>query len=177
MLGRREPRLPRSQIARRISYQRASPLLRYRHWRSLAFYTPRQDPTGHARGSLPPFPLSSSSHLHHPHTNSTQIVWGTTHFNSKFDWPTDGSQPFYLSTGDNTGYGQHGNYVFGWKDDSLQKAMGDAKGCMGANRGSLKTQQSTDGNKCVVQNRIHGEHDGRMTELPGMEGMLMFKTV
>jgi hypothetical protein len=106
-----------------------------------------------------------------------QIVWDTKKFNNKADWPTDGSQPFYLSTGDNTGYGQHGDYVFGWKDDSLQKAMDDAKGCMGANCGSLKTQEPADGNKCIVKNRVKEEHDGWMKELPGMEGMPMFKTV
>jgi hypothetical protein len=32
-----------------------------------------------------------------------EVVWDTTKFNNPNDWPTDGSQPFYLSTGDNTG--------------------------------------------------------------------------
>jgi hypothetical protein len=29
-----------------------------------------------------------------------QIVWDTTKFNNKADWPADGSQPFVLSHGD-----------------------------------------------------------------------------
>jgi hypothetical protein len=29
-----------------------------------------------------------------------QIVWDTSKFNNKEDWPEDGSQPFVLSTGD-----------------------------------------------------------------------------
>ncbi|KAL1799896.1 hypothetical protein ACET3X_000238 [Alternaria dauci] len=102
-----------------------------------------------------------------------EIVWDTSKFNNKAEWPADGSQPFVLSTGDNTGYGQHGDYVFGWKDDSLQKAMDDAKGCMGANCGSLKTQQPADGNKCLVPKRVHEEYDGWLTALPGMEDMPM----
>jgi hypothetical protein len=51
--------------------------------------------------------------------------------------------------------------------------MDDAKGCMGANCGSLKTQQPTAGNQCTVQNRVKEDADGWMKELPGMEGMPM----
>ena len=122
------------------------------------------------------FPSYPTSFLK-PRLTLPQIVWDTSKFNNKADWPTDGSQPFYLSTGDNTGYGQHGDYVFGWKDESLQKAMDDAKGCMGANCGSLKTQEPADGNKCIVKNRVKEEHDGWMAALPGMEDMPMFKTI
>jgi hypothetical protein len=102
-----------------------------------------------------------------------KIVWDTRKFNNKADWPADGSQPFYLSTGDNTGYGQHGDYVFGWKDNSLQKAMDDAKGCMGSACGSLKQQQPDAGNKCIVKTRVNEDADGWMKNLPGMEGMPM----
>ncbi|KAK3214047.1 hypothetical protein GRF29_28g1834548 [Pseudopithomyces chartarum] len=97
-----------------------------------------------------------------------EIVWDTTKFNNKADWPTDGSQPFVLSTGDNTGFGQHGDYVFGWKDNSLQKAMDEAKGCMGASCGGLKTQQPDAGNACRVPRRVDEDENGWLTELPGM---------
>ena len=102
-----------------------------------------------------------------------EIVWNTTAFNNKADWPADGSQPFYLSTGDNTGYGQHGDYVFGWKDTSLQKAMDDAKGCMGANCAGLKVLTPGSGNTCTVTNKVHEDHDGWLSALPGMDGMPM----
>lgn len=52
-----------------------------------------------------------------------ETVWDTKQFNNKADWPADGSQPFMWSSGDKTGFATHADYVFGWKDDSLQKAM------------------------------------------------------
>ncbi|KAK8048224.1 hypothetical protein PG994_009954 [Apiospora phragmitis] len=84
------------------------------------------------------------------------------------EWPADGSQPFYFSQGDNTGYGQHADYVFGWKDDSLQKAM-DTAGCMGAKCGALKTQQIDAGKGCSVKPLVNEDHDGWIKELPGMD--------
>ncbi|KAF2260287.1 hypothetical protein CC78DRAFT_473231 [Lojkania enalia] len=99
-----------------------------------------------------------------------EIVWDTRAFNNKADWPADGSQPFVLSTGDPTGYGQHGDYVFGWQGDSLQRAMDDGKMCMGANCAGLKTQDVSVGNNCKVKNRVLEDADGWLTSLPGMEG-------
>lgn len=97
-----------------------------------------------------------------------EIVWDTTKFNNKADWPADGSQPFVLSTGDTTGYGQHGDYVFGWKADSLQKAMDDGKSCFGASCGGLKTQALDPASKCKVATRYPEDYDGWLKALPGM---------
>jgi hypothetical protein len=63
-----------------------------------------------------------------------------------------------LSTGDTTGYGQHGDYVFGWKGDSLQRAM-DA-GCTGASCTGIKTQTVEEANKCAVPGRVREDFDG-----------------
>jgi hypothetical protein len=94
-----------------------------------------------------------------------QIVWDTTKFNNKADWPADGSQPFHLSTGDNTGYGQHADYVFGWKDDALQKAMDD-RGCFSAVCGGLKTQDISVANKCVIPKTVKEDVDGCKSHAP-----------
>ena len=93
-----------------------------------------------------------------------EIVWDTSVFANE-PWPEDGSQPFYLSTGDNTGYGQHGDYVFGWKGDSLQRAMDG--GCLGAACADLKTQVVAEANKCSVSEKVKEDWDRWLPELPG----------
>ncbi|OCL06293.1 hypothetical protein AOQ84DRAFT_390285 [Glonium stellatum] len=95
-----------------------------------------------------------------------EVVWDTTPFNDKNEWPTDGSQPFYFSYGDNTGYGQHADYVFGWKGDALQKGM-DASGCMGAKCKDMKNQVIDVAKKCSVKATVQENHDGWLTQLPG----------
>ncbi|KAL1860736.1 hypothetical protein VTK73DRAFT_7195 [Phialemonium thermophilum] len=103
-----------------------------------------------------------------------EVVWNTVPFNDKSLWPEDGSQPFYLSTGDKTGYGQHADYVFGWKGNSLQSAM-DTSGCMGARCAQLKTQTIQQAKQCSVKSEVHEEIDGWISTLPGtdMAGMSM----
>ncbi|RDL38145.1 Uncharacterized protein BP5553_05578 [Venustampulla echinocandica] len=95
-----------------------------------------------------------------------EIIWDTTAFNDKSTWPADGSQPFVLSMGDSTGYGQHGDYIFGWKGDALQKAMDSS--CFGATCNQLKSQSFADANKCAVPDTVQEKINGWITELPGM---------
>jgi hypothetical protein len=105
-----------------------------------------------------------------------ETMWNTTQFNDKSLWPTDGSQPFVWSFGDNTGYGTHGDYLFGWKGDSLQKAMDST--CMfqacGGKTGVLKTQSAADQNACAVKNTVVediGEDDCECSEV--LRGVLL----
>ncbi|KAL1842564.1 hypothetical protein VTJ49DRAFT_4847 [Mycothermus thermophilus] len=94
-----------------------------------------------------------------------EVIWDTTPFNDPDEWPEDGSQPFVLSTGDPTGYSQHGDYVFGWKDDALQIAM--EAGCFMANCPGLAVQTVEQAAQCAVAEVAGDVYDGWLTELPG----------
>ncbi|KAK0748917.1 hypothetical protein B0T18DRAFT_322892, partial [Schizothecium vesticola] len=94
-----------------------------------------------------------------------EIHWDTTGFNDPNDWPLDGRQPFHLSTGDNTGYSQHGDYVFGWKDDSLQRALDS--GCIGAACGDLPLISNDKAMGCKVPERVDEKWEGWLDALPG----------
>jgi hypothetical protein len=93
-----------------------------------------------------------------------ETVWDTRQFNNKADWPTDGSQPFVWSSGDATGFSTHADYLFGWKDDSLQKAM-DGNNYVSAP--TLAKQNIAAQNKCTVKDMVGEKTDGWLTSLPG----------
>jgi len=57
-----------------------------------------------------------------------------------------------------TGYGQHGDYVFGWKDDSLQHAMDNR--CFGPTCKGLTTQGFDKANKCTVNSLVKEDNEG-----------------
>lgn len=85
-----------------------------------------------------------------------ETVWDTRAFNNKADWPSDGSQPFVWSSGDSTGYSSHADYLFGWKDDSLQKHL---DGHTYVTAPTLKTQSIAQQNKCTVKDMVGENYD------------------
>jgi hypothetical protein len=88
-----------------------------------------------------------------------ETLWDTTQFNNM--WPADGSNPFFLSYNDNRGYGTHADYLFGWKDDSLQKAMDSNCMFQACENGKpLKSQSVAAMNKCAVKSAINENLDG-----------------
>ncbi|RYP75391.1 hypothetical protein DL771_002487 [Monosporascus sp. 5C6A] len=78
--------------------------------------------------------------------------------------PEDGSQPFVWSFGDKTGYGNHGDYVFGWKGNALQIAM-DTDCYITCPQ--LRRQSFQTGNQCKVPRVTNKDIDGWLTALPG----------
>ncbi len=97
-----------------------------------------------------------------------ETIWDTTPFSDKKLWPDDGSQPFYWSMGDQTGYALHGDYVFGWKGDALQRAMdGNCNSDLFANKINctpLKVQTIEQANKCVQKAQVKENWDGWLSE-------------
>ncbi|KAH7392525.1 hypothetical protein BKA66DRAFT_439251 [Pyrenochaeta sp. MPI-SDFR-AT-0127] len=95
-----------------------------------------------------------------------EVIYETAPFNDPSIWPADGSQPFVYSFGDKTGFGNHGDYVFGWKDDSLQKILDEEcyVGCK-----SMRTQSIEQMNACSIKNKVQ-EDVGDETWLLALPG-------
>ncbi|KAH6904348.1 hypothetical protein BKA70DRAFT_1373448 [Coprinopsis sp. MPI-PUGE-AT-0042] len=97
-----------------------------------------------------------------------ETSWDTRPFQDL--WPTDGSQPLVLSQGDPTGYGHHGDYLFGWEGDSLQRAMNTCHDYFGTpeNCTELTLQTDEEMNKCSKQTSINEVTEGEyLPRLPG----------
>jgi hypothetical protein len=89
-----------------------------------------------------------------------EVVWDTRPFND-LEWPADGSNPFVWSFGDATGYANHADYVFGWKDDSLQKVLDyPCHFATNCSESGAKMQSIEAMNKCTQERRVDEDIDG-----------------
>ncbi|KAM7212787.1 protein of unknown function (DUF1996) domain containing protein [Rhypophila decipiens] len=99
-----------------------------------------------------------------------ETIWDTSAYSDTSVWPIDEktgqvTQPFVFSMGDATGYGWHGDYMFGWESDSLQRAMD--RFC-GVDCPVLKKQSIAQANKCAKEAVVKERIDGWLDTLPGM---------
>lgn len=82
----------------------------------------------------------------------------------------DGKQPLVYSFGDPTGYGAHADYLFGWKDNALQRAM-DALGtnCWSETCPELELQSGEAAIACTKSQQYEEDvaADSWLQELPG----------
>ena len=103
--------------------------------------------------NAPPCP---SSHPVRMPQLTYETVWDTTKFNSM--WPSGTPNPFVWSFEGSSGYGTHADYMFGWKGDSLQRAMNKSE-CFYDGCGSITKQQMSVANRCTVKDLV-GEDTG-----------------
>ncbi|KAI1323013.1 hypothetical protein F5Y16DRAFT_412910 [Xylariaceae sp. FL0255] len=100
-----------------------------------------------------------------------ETVWDTSQFNNidPLDF-ANGTQPFVWSSGDATGFFDHADYVFGWKDNALQQAM---DGHTYVTAPMLTTQSVQLQNQCTVKDMVGEAIDGWLDELPGLNPVTM----
>ncbi|KAK1759140.1 hypothetical protein QBC47DRAFT_420179 [Echria macrotheca] len=104
-----------------------------------------------------------------------ETMWNTTVF--KDMWPKNSNKQPFVWSFEGNGYGTHADYLFGWKGDSLQRAMNST--CMFHKCGSpgvqgiLKTQTVAEMNNCAVKKMVDEDVDGWLDRLPGQDVMPM----
>ncbi|KAM7215570.1 protein of unknown function (DUF1996) domain containing protein [Rhypophila decipiens] len=94
-----------------------------------------------------------------------ELMWNVSKFMDKSIWPDSGNPLMYsMNLG---GSAAHGDYVFGWKGDSLQKAMDKNcnlnKDCPAA---GLTYQAPEKYNACTIKQQAPEEVDGWIKALP-----------
>jgi len=104
-----------------------------------------------------------------------EVMWDTGKYKND-QWYGNGKQPFVYSFGDKVGLGQHGDYLFGWKGDALQKAMDTMPTgkCENANCSVLKIQSGSESMKCKKAQQVKedvGQNGNWIKELPGGASM------
>ncbi|KAI4597567.1 hypothetical protein KJ359_004269 [Pestalotiopsis sp. 9143b] len=102
-----------------------------------------------------------------------ELMWNVSMFSDKSTWPTDGSKPFVYSM-NLGGSAAHGDYVFGWQGDTLQKAMDN--GCnlnTDCSKAGIHAQTSAQYSACKVQQQAPETVDGWLKAMPMGEMSVM----
>jgi hypothetical protein len=110
-------------------------------------------------------PACPSSHPVRTPQVTFETVWDTRQFNSL--WTSGTPNPFVWSFEGTGGYGTHADYMFGWKGDSLQRAM-DKSECFYDGCGSITKQAMSKASQCTVKDFVGEVTDGWLKALPGM---------
>jgi hypothetical protein len=88
-----------------------------------------------------------------------ELMWNVTQFSDKSIWPSDG-KPFVYSMNIG-GSAAHGDYVFGWKDDTLQKAMDNNCNLnTDCTKAGIHAQTTAQYNACKVKQQAPEDVDG-----------------
>ncbi|KAF2867442.1 hypothetical protein BDV95DRAFT_610834 [Massariosphaeria phaeospora] len=93
-----------------------------------------------------------------------ETTWDTTKFNSM--WKSGAPNPYVWSFEGTGGYGTHADYMFGWKGDSLQRAMNKSE-CFYDGCGSITKQAMATANQCTVKDMVGEVTTGWLKSLPG----------
>ncbi|KAF5330060.1 hypothetical protein D9611_010432 [Ephemerocybe angulata] len=126
--------------------------------------TERTPPDHSSHMAYPNGELDSGGHFWFSGEILMEVSWDTRQFNSM--WPSKTNQPFVFSQGDPTRYGQHADYIFGWKGDSLQRTMDNCWGYPNCNE--LTDQSSEVQNSCILKSRVDEVVEGKyINALPG----------
>ncbi|EJT76078.1 hypothetical protein GGTG_06002 [Gaeumannomyces tritici R3-111a-1] len=94
-----------------------------------------------------------------------ELMWNVTTFSNRNDWPASGN-PFVYSM-DLGGSAAHGDYVFGWKDQSLQLAMDNKCNLNQAcPKAGLTAAQPAEYNACKIKQQAPEDVNGWLQALP-----------
>ncbi|KAJ3838042.1 hypothetical protein F5878DRAFT_620612 [Lentinula raphanica] len=99
-----------------------------------------------------------------------EVYWITQDFDNQRDQALTPSQPFVFANGDPTGYGYHADFMNGWEDGVLQKAIsgcncnpyGDPTCCVDA--GIFSFNQTS---QCYISETVDELVLGNLSTLPG----------
>ncbi|EPE26605.1 hypothetical protein GLAREA_02518 [Glarea lozoyensis ATCC 20868] len=96
-----------------------------------------------------------------------EVMWDVSSFLAdKSAWPTDGSNPFVYSM-NLGGSAAHGDYVFGWKADTLQKAMDNNCNLnVDCPKAGITAQKAAQYNACTINQQAPEPVDGWLAAMP-----------